>query len=251
MTAARTSLHRCAGKSQIQGPISSRDALRIHSGLRTDGTRSPSSGWSRTSQGSPRTCVESGIIGMSPDDRSTVSCPRIRTGRRLLGKGNRYQRISPRLSVSRPATVPRRPAVPEALWLPNRAACVVALRTWEGVLRGAAVQESHARGALRAAGPVRRDQSCFPEPSLWFRQSWKPVCYGALTGSKFAGTPPVSCRRIPGCIPELAPGCAANPCEKHQTNSPSISPLPFRAARQIGQRHGNSSGCLPGRRTVR
>jgi hypothetical protein len=140
-SATRTSSHRGTGKLQIQGPRSCAGTERIHSGLSTDATPSPSSGPSTTSHRRPRICVENGGTGTSLTERSRESGPRTSTRRRLSGEEKRYQRTSPRFS-SRRAMRRRHPADPAVRARPTREECGAVLQ------RTALV---HRTGAARAS----------------------------------------------------------------------------------------------------
>ncbi len=160
--ATRTSSQRSAGKLQIHGPRSRVVTDRIHSGFSAEATPSPSLGFNTTSHGNPRICVENGMTGTSLTERSSESCPRINTGRRLSGDEKRYQRISPRLS-SRRAMRRRHPAGLAARALPTREEGDFALRRKAPVHPTGAARASHALAGPPAAVQVHRELQCCRE----------------------------------------------------------------------------------------
>jgi len=97
------------GNVAIKPPSFPFDTVCRWSQLIADSRGRPSSGERRTSEGIFRTVLVIGATVTSPRYSRTESRVRTRTGRRLSGCGNLYQRMSPRLT-SRPSPVrsPRR-----------------------------------------------------------------------------------------------------------------------------------------------
>lgn len=101
-SADRASVQRVGGRWHRSGPILSRCAVDTWSKFNAHATGIPSSGVNTTSVGRPRIVRVAGTTIISFRRSITSLRVRIRTGRRLSGRRNVYQRISPRLKPRSP-----------------------------------------------------------------------------------------------------------------------------------------------------
>ena len=110
--ARRASRHRTSGRLQINGPIRSRCASDTWSKFKAHATGIPSSDVKTNSVANPRIVRVAGATTTSFNRSSTSSRVRMRTGRRLSGRRNVYQRISPRFKPRSPSPHPPKPTLP-------------------------------------------------------------------------------------------------------------------------------------------
>lgn len=163
-SARRASTHRDSGRLHKAGPIRSRCASATWSKFSAHTVGIPSPVVKTTSVVNPRIVRVAGTTMISFRRSMTSSRVRIRTGRRLSGSRNVYQRILPRLNRYPPS--PRRPK--QAARRPRKTRRAKVARTGRRMRRRPVASQSTAAAAHVLAASGSRPTEGYRQPSkLW------------------------------------------------------------------------------------